>query len=208
MHSHIKYQMQDCLDKRIARIIFGIYISTKKYHSTANMVSVSTSKFSYKVHKRNMDDQDKLLGGLFTSAKQIQIFKHNFKVVMHGRSNWHQIHKINTAKGVKDILTNFMLIKEDNLKGACIKRTSYEKVVALNIQLQMNTNAMALPSSTISSGTKLVQQRESSEPLKNFSMPCPTDSTSLVSISQNFVITLPRPSRPSQMQEAQTGKLL
>eukprot|EP00957_Ditylum_brightwellii_P032616 2471962-Ditylum_brightwellii.AAC.1 len=80
-----------------------------------------------------MDDQDKLPGGLFESEKQIQIFKHDFKVVMHGRSNWRQILKINTTKGIKDILTDFMLIEEDNLKGACIKCTPVEKVTTLNM---------------------------------------------------------------------------
>eukprot|EP00957_Ditylum_brightwellii_P068999 5237452-Ditylum_brightwellii.AAC.1 len=67
-----------------------------------------------------MDNQDKIPGGLFESAKQTQIFKHNFKVMMHGRSNWCQILKINKTKGVRAILTDFMLIEEDNLKEACI----------------------------------------------------------------------------------------
>eukprot|EP00957_Ditylum_brightwellii_P127153 9694773-Ditylum_brightwellii.AAC.1 len=80
-----------------------------------------------------MDNQEKLSGGLFESAKQIQIFKHDFKVVMHGKSQWHQILKINTAKGVKDVLTNSMLIEGDNLKGACIKRTPDKKVAVLNM---------------------------------------------------------------------------
>eukprot|EP00957_Ditylum_brightwellii_P047418 3601864-Ditylum_brightwellii.AAC.2 len=97
------------------------------------MVSVLSSKSSYKTYKRNMDNQDKIPSGLFESAKQIQIFKHNFKVGMHERSNWHQIIKINTSKGVKDILTNFMLIEEDDLKGACIKRTPKKKFAALNM---------------------------------------------------------------------------
>eukprot|EP00957_Ditylum_brightwellii_P135616 10341218-Ditylum_brightwellii.AAC.2 len=79
-----------------------------------------------------MDYQEKLPGGLFKSAKQIQIFKHNFKVAMHGKFHWHQILKINTAKGVTYVLTNFMLIEEDNLKGACIKGTPNKKVAALN----------------------------------------------------------------------------
>eukprot|EP00957_Ditylum_brightwellii_P143304 10917901-Ditylum_brightwellii.AAC.1 len=71
------------------------------------MASVSSSRSLCEAHKRNMDDQEKLPGGLFESYKQIQIFKHNFKVTMHRRSHWHQILKINTAKGVKDVLTNF-----------------------------------------------------------------------------------------------------
>eukprot|EP00957_Ditylum_brightwellii_P068362 5189651-Ditylum_brightwellii.AAC.2 len=79
--------MQDRLDKRIARIISGINIGTKKYQSTTSMVSVSSSKSSYETYNRNMDNQDKLPGGLFESVKQIQNFKHNFKVAMHGRSN-------------------------------------------------------------------------------------------------------------------------
>eukprot|EP00957_Ditylum_brightwellii_P111181 8477618-Ditylum_brightwellii.AAC.1 len=66
------------------------------------MASVLSSKYSYKTHKRNMGNQEKLPGGLFESAKQIQIFKHDFKLAMHRRSHWHQILKINTAKGVKD----------------------------------------------------------------------------------------------------------
>eukprot|EP00957_Ditylum_brightwellii_P039832 3015682-Ditylum_brightwellii.AAC.1 len=80
-----------------------------------------------------MDDQDKLPGRLFESAKWIQIIKHNFKVAMHRRSNWHQILKINTTKGVKDILINFLLIEEGNLKGACIKCTPDKKVAVLNM---------------------------------------------------------------------------
>eukprot|EP00957_Ditylum_brightwellii_P171022 13019055-Ditylum_brightwellii.AAC.1 len=79
-----------------------------------------------------MDNQEKLSSGLFESAKQTQIFKHDFKVTMHGRSNWHQIFKTNASKGVKDILTNFMLIEEDNLKGACIKQTPDKKLTMLN----------------------------------------------------------------------------
>eukprot|EP00957_Ditylum_brightwellii_P160223 12197847-Ditylum_brightwellii.AAC.1 len=71
MHYHIKHQMKDCLGKRIARIISSINISTKKYHSAASMASVSSSKSLYKTHKRNMDNQDKLPGGLSESAKQI-----------------------------------------------------------------------------------------------------------------------------------------
>eukprot|EP00957_Ditylum_brightwellii_P082739 6291060-Ditylum_brightwellii.AAC.1 len=133
MHCHIKHQMQDCLDKRITRIISGVNISTKKYHSTSSMESVSSSKSLYETYKRNMGDQEKLLGGLFNSAKQIQIFKHDFNVAMHGRSNWHQILKINTSKGFKDALTNFMLIEKDNLKGACIKCTPDKKAATLNM---------------------------------------------------------------------------
>eukprot|EP00957_Ditylum_brightwellii_P093450 7116873-Ditylum_brightwellii.AAC.1 len=125
--------MQDCLNKRIARIISNVNISTKKYHSTSSMTSVLSSRSLYETHKRNMDDQWKLPNGLFELSKQIQIFKHNFKVAMHGRSHWYQILKINTAKGVKGILTDFMLIEEDNLKGACIKCTPEEKFAVLNM---------------------------------------------------------------------------
>eukprot|EP00957_Ditylum_brightwellii_P079981 6082557-Ditylum_brightwellii.AAC.1 len=96
------------------------------------MASISSSKSSYKTYKRNMYNQEKLPSGLFESAKQIQIFKHDFKVA-HRRSNWCQILKINTLKGVKDVITNFMLIEEDNLKGACIKRTPKKKVAMLNM---------------------------------------------------------------------------
>eukprot|EP00957_Ditylum_brightwellii_P126722 9658667-Ditylum_brightwellii.AAC.1 len=78
MHHCNKRQMQDHFDKRIARIISNVNISTKKYHSTASLASASSSKFLYEAYKRIMDDQEKLHGGLFESAKQIQIFMHNF----------------------------------------------------------------------------------------------------------------------------------
>eukprot|EP00957_Ditylum_brightwellii_P036342 2751826-Ditylum_brightwellii.AAC.1 len=87
MHSCIEHQIQDRLDKRIARIISSVNISTKKYHSTSSMASISSSRSSYETHKRTMDNQEKLPGGLFESAKQIQIFKYNFKVAMHQRSH-------------------------------------------------------------------------------------------------------------------------
>eukprot|EP00957_Ditylum_brightwellii_P028122 2123149-Ditylum_brightwellii.AAC.1 len=133
MHCHNKCQIQECFGKRITRIISSININTKKYHPTASLASASSSKTLYETYKRNIDNQDKLPCGLFESAKQIQIFKHNFKVAMHGRSNLCQILKVNTTKGIRDILTSFILIEEDNLKGACIKCTPNKKGVALNM---------------------------------------------------------------------------
>eukprot|EP00957_Ditylum_brightwellii_P149874 11414442-Ditylum_brightwellii.AAC.1 len=105
MHCCIEHKMQERLDTRIARTISGVNISTKKYQSSTSMASISSSKSlykTYKTYKRNMDNQDKLPGVLFESAKHIQIFKHDFKVAMHRRSNWCQILKIKTSKGVKD----------------------------------------------------------------------------------------------------------
>eukprot|EP00957_Ditylum_brightwellii_P147484 11230930-Ditylum_brightwellii.AAC.1 len=135
MHCCIKHQMQNCLNMRITRIriIYGVNISTKKYNSTARLAFVLSLKSLYKIYEKNMDNQNKIPVRLFESAKQIQIFKHNLKVVMHRKYKWHQILKINTAKGVKDILTNFILMEEHSLKGAHIKLTPNEKVVMLNI---------------------------------------------------------------------------
>eukprot|EP00957_Ditylum_brightwellii_P080914 6155023-Ditylum_brightwellii.AAC.1 len=67
-----------------------------------------------------------------------------------------------------------MLIEEDNLKGACTKRTPDKKVAALNMFIaswksfaqHMNMNAMVRPSSIICSGTTPAQQRALSGPLK------------------------------------------
>eukprot|EP00957_Ditylum_brightwellii_P105956 8081921-Ditylum_brightwellii.AAC.1 len=39
----------------------------------------ASTKTEYKQHKRDLDDQEKLLGSLFESAKQLQKLKHNFK---------------------------------------------------------------------------------------------------------------------------------
>eukprot|EP00957_Ditylum_brightwellii_P138731 10575098-Ditylum_brightwellii.AAC.1 len=52
---------------------------------------------------------------------------------MHGRSHWRQVFYIVTAKGIKDILTNFMLIDEANLIQARLKRTPEEKAVTKNM---------------------------------------------------------------------------
>eukprot|EP00957_Ditylum_brightwellii_P168616 12834402-Ditylum_brightwellii.AAC.1 len=155
MHCGIERQMQDCLDKKITRIISSLNISTKKYQSTASMVSISSSNSFYKTYKRNIDDQDKLPGGLFESAKQIQIIKHDFKVTVHRRYHWRQILKINTSKGVKDVITSFMLIEEDNLKGACIKCTPNEKVAVLNMFVALWKSFARHPSHIISSAPAL-----------------------------------------------------
>eukprot|EP00957_Ditylum_brightwellii_P096372 7339353-Ditylum_brightwellii.AAC.2 len=40
---------------------------------------------------------------------------------MYGQAHWKQILQINTTEGIKDILTIFMLIDEDDLKGARLK---------------------------------------------------------------------------------------
>eukprot|EP00957_Ditylum_brightwellii_P025363 1918767-Ditylum_brightwellii.AAC.1 len=52
---------------------------------------------------------------------------------MHRQAHWKQILHINTTEGVKDILTNFMLIDEDDLKGARLKCSPKEAAAAKNM---------------------------------------------------------------------------
>eukprot|EP00957_Ditylum_brightwellii_P042109 3189467-Ditylum_brightwellii.AAC.1 len=96
----------------------------------------------FELYKRN--NQEQLPGGLFESSKQLQVIMHDFTVVMHGRANWRQILQINTAKGIKDILTNFILIDEQDFKGARLKHSLEE--LSLNnlpeklVELGFNAN--------------------------------------------------------------------
>eukprot|EP00957_Ditylum_brightwellii_P082444 6268307-Ditylum_brightwellii.AAC.1 len=56
---------------------------------------------------------------------------------MHGQDHWKQILQINTTEGVKDILTNFMLIDEDDLKGAKLKHSPKEATAAKNMYIAL-----------------------------------------------------------------------
>eukprot|EP00957_Ditylum_brightwellii_P208398 15357232-Ditylum_brightwellii.AAC.1 len=60
--------------------------------------------------------------------------------MMHDRENWRQIIHINTAKDVKDILTNLILIDEQDLKGARLKCYQEEATAAKNITYQLSLN--------------------------------------------------------------------
>eukprot|EP00957_Ditylum_brightwellii_P158330 12051956-Ditylum_brightwellii.AAC.1 len=72
--------MQADFDHHIAKIITAVNINSKKAAFNASQSILSTSSTSFEVYKRHMDDQEKLLGGLFESSKQLQIFKHNLKL--------------------------------------------------------------------------------------------------------------------------------
>eukprot|EP00957_Ditylum_brightwellii_P089211 6793943-Ditylum_brightwellii.AAC.1 len=106
-------------------------MNTKKAdkHLPSSLISL------FDLHKHNQDNQEKLLGGPFESSKQLYIFKHGFKVAMHVQAHWKQIIRISTAEGIKDILTNFMLIDENNLKGTRLKRSPEEATAAKNIYI-------------------------------------------------------------------------
>eukprot|EP00957_Ditylum_brightwellii_P047561 3612740-Ditylum_brightwellii.AAC.1 len=84
-----------------------------------------------------MGNQEKLPGGLFDSSKQLQTFKHNFKITMYGRANLSQILHIITDKGIKEILTNSMLIDQADLKGARRKHSPGEKAATKNMHIAL-----------------------------------------------------------------------
>eukprot|EP00957_Ditylum_brightwellii_P079683 6059071-Ditylum_brightwellii.AAC.1 len=65
-------------------IITTVNLSNKKAASSVSQSLASASSASFEAYKRHMDDYEKLPGGLFESSKQLQIFKHNFKIAMHG----------------------------------------------------------------------------------------------------------------------------
>eukprot|EP00957_Ditylum_brightwellii_P062963 4778565-Ditylum_brightwellii.AAC.1 len=124
--------MQADFDCCIAKIITAVNFSNKKAAFNASQSIASASITSFEAYKRHMDDQEKLSGGLFESSKQLQIFKHNFKIAMHGQSYWKQILHIVTKSSVKFILTNFMIIDEANLNKAQKKRSPEESTAAKN----------------------------------------------------------------------------
>eukprot|EP00957_Ditylum_brightwellii_P135068 10298027-Ditylum_brightwellii.AAC.1 len=128
MRRRLYVQVQEKIDLCITKIISAVNMNTKK--AAKHLPSSSTSLFE--LHKRNQDDQEKLPGGPFESSKQLQVFKHDFKVDMHGKAHLKQILQMSTTEGIKDILTNFMLIDEDNLKGARLKCSPEEATAAKN----------------------------------------------------------------------------
>eukprot|EP00957_Ditylum_brightwellii_P139440 10627110-Ditylum_brightwellii.AAC.1 len=52
---------------------------------------------------------------------------------MHGQAHWKQIFQISITESIKDILTNFMLIDENDLKGARLKHSPEEATAAKNM---------------------------------------------------------------------------
>eukprot|EP00957_Ditylum_brightwellii_P104408 7951890-Ditylum_brightwellii.AAC.1 len=73
-------QVQVKFNLCIAKIISIVGVNTKKAakHSSSSSISL------FELHKRNKDDQEKLPCGPFESSKQLQVFKHDFKVAIHG----------------------------------------------------------------------------------------------------------------------------
>eukprot|EP00957_Ditylum_brightwellii_P029795 2253476-Ditylum_brightwellii.AAC.1 len=64
----------------IAKIITAVNMNNKKAAFSVSQSVSSASSTSFEVYKRHMDDQEKLLGGLFESSKQLQIFKQDLKL--------------------------------------------------------------------------------------------------------------------------------
>eukprot|EP00957_Ditylum_brightwellii_P012643 955582-Ditylum_brightwellii.AAC.1 len=77
---HLQQQFQANYDRRIAKIISAINMSYKRTLSTS-MSNQSVS--SYKMYTHSMYGPKKLLGGLFESSKQLQLFKHDFKITIY-----------------------------------------------------------------------------------------------------------------------------
>eukprot|EP00957_Ditylum_brightwellii_P128154 9774809-Ditylum_brightwellii.AAC.1 len=119
MCRRLQAQLQANLDCCIVKIISVVNVNTKK----AAKNSPSPLITLFELHKYNQDNQEKLPGSLFESSKQLQVFKHDFKVAVYGQVHWRQILQINTAKDTKDILTNFLLIDEQDLKRARLKHS-------------------------------------------------------------------------------------
>eukprot|EP00957_Ditylum_brightwellii_P000360 27780-Ditylum_brightwellii.AAC.1 len=63
---------------------------------------------------------------------------------MHGQVHCKQILQINITEGVKDILTNFMLIDENDLKGARLKCSPDKATAAKNMHIAL-WNTFACP---------------------------------------------------------------
>eukprot|EP00957_Ditylum_brightwellii_P139907 10661215-Ditylum_brightwellii.AAC.1 len=133
MKCQIQHRASAKFDRRIADIIIAINVTTK---SDLSLQSTMTGKRNdYKQHKRNLDNQEKLPGGLFESTKQLQIFKHDFKVATHSRASWKSITTIPTPSGNKDLLTNFMQITEGDIKLSKANRNSDQNRAATNMYI-------------------------------------------------------------------------
>eukprot|EP00957_Ditylum_brightwellii_P014113 1063992-Ditylum_brightwellii.AAC.2 len=130
LHHHLQQQFQTDYNRHITKIISTVNMSNKRTSST----SIShQSVESYELYKHNMNDHKKLPDSLFESSKQLQLFKHDFKIAMYGQANWHEILHTSTDKGVNNILTNFMLLEDEYLKRVRSKRSSVKATAAKNI---------------------------------------------------------------------------
>eukprot|EP00957_Ditylum_brightwellii_P035147 2665386-Ditylum_brightwellii.AAC.1 len=76
----LKCQIKASFDCRIADIIVAVNVKAQK-----TLQSAST-KTKYEQHKRDLNNQEKLPGCLFESAKQLQIFAQDFKITVHSRA--------------------------------------------------------------------------------------------------------------------------
>eukprot|EP00957_Ditylum_brightwellii_P073908 5616388-Ditylum_brightwellii.AAC.1 len=77
----LKRQIKASFNRQIADIIVAV---NAKLHNKP--LQSALTKMEYAQHKRDLDNQEKLPSGLFESAKQLQIFKHNFKTATHSRT--------------------------------------------------------------------------------------------------------------------------
>eukprot|EP00957_Ditylum_brightwellii_P084582 6431816-Ditylum_brightwellii.AAC.1 len=128
----LKCQIKASSDRRIADIIVAV---NAKVHNKPQQ-SAST-KTEYRKHKRDLDDQEKLPGGLFESAKQLKIFKHNFKIAAYSRASWKSLTTIPMANNTKDLLTDFMQFTEDNLKTSKSNCNQEQVQAATNMYISL-----------------------------------------------------------------------
>eukprot|EP00957_Ditylum_brightwellii_P010276 776694-Ditylum_brightwellii.AAC.1 len=137
MKKHLYAKLQANFDHHIAKIISAVNANKKKMsHSTAHGI-LTTSDTSFEMYKRHVDDQEKLPGGLFEPSKQLEIFKHNFKISMHGRTNWRRILHMLAESSIKFVLTNFMLIDEADLMEARKKHSLDKTAAAKNMYIAL-----------------------------------------------------------------------
>eukprot|EP00957_Ditylum_brightwellii_P028245 2133082-Ditylum_brightwellii.AAC.1 len=99
----LKRQIKASFDHCIVDIIIAV---NAKVHNKP--LQSALTKTEYEQRKRDFVNQEKLLGGLIESAKQLQIFKHDFKITAHSRASWKSLTTIPTANDMKDLLTDFM----------------------------------------------------------------------------------------------------
>eukprot|EP00957_Ditylum_brightwellii_P024790 1873427-Ditylum_brightwellii.AAC.1 len=126
-------QVQAKFNLYIAKIISAVNVNTRKTskHLPSSLISL------FELHKHNKNDQEKLPGGPFESSKQLQVFKRDFKEAMYEQVHWKQIIQISTTEDDKDILTIFMLIDENKLKGDRLKHSPEEATAAKNMYIAL-----------------------------------------------------------------------
>eukprot|EP00957_Ditylum_brightwellii_P015068 1136872-Ditylum_brightwellii.AAC.1 len=79
LHAQVQTKFDICIAKVTSLV--NIYTKNAANHLPSSYISL------FKLHEHNQDNKEKLQGNPFESSKQLYVFKHDYKVAMHGQDH-------------------------------------------------------------------------------------------------------------------------